>query len=119
VDNAKWSAGGHWLAVGAAFAIVLGYVCGLALGAAVPALIRTTAIFASVPGGARRWPWLGDSVSATRFDRVASAQSLRICDWSSRYRPRPLTRPSICTGRIFYVARLRWWFDIPRGSLPC
>jgi len=69
---------GWWplLAVGAAFAIVLGYVCGLAL-ARLAGIDRTTAIFASVPGGAAEMAVLGHRFGA-RIDRVASAQSLRI-----------------------------------------
>lgn len=69
---------GWWplLAVGAAFAIVLGYVCGLAL-ARLAGIDRTTAIFASVPGGAAEMAVLGYRFGA-RVDRVASAQSLRI-----------------------------------------
>ena len=48
---------GLWylLAAGAAFAIVLGYVSGIAL-ARLAGLDRTTGIFASVPGAPPRWP---------------------------------------------------------------
>ncbi len=70
--------GGLWplLAIGAAFAIGIGYVSGLAL-ARLAGIDRTTAIFASVPGGAAEMAVLGDRFGA-RVDRVAVAQSLRI-----------------------------------------
>jgi membrane AbrB-like protein len=70
--------GGWWplLAIGAAFAIGVGYVTGLLL-ARLANVDRTTAIFASVPGGAAEMAVLGDRFGA-RVDRVAVAQSLRI-----------------------------------------
>jgi len=64
------------LALGAIFAIVLGYVCGFAL-ASLAAIDRTTAVFASVPGGAAEMTVLGERFGA-RPDQVAAAQSLRI-----------------------------------------
>ena len=64
------------LLAGAAFAIVVGYVSGIAL-ARFAGLDRTTAIFASVPGGAAEMATLGERFGA-RVDRVAAAQSLRI-----------------------------------------
>jgi membrane AbrB-like protein len=69
---------GWWplLALGAGFAIVLGYLGGIVL-ARLAGIDRTTAIFASVPGGAAEMSVLGDRFGA-RVDRVASAQSLRI-----------------------------------------
>jgi membrane AbrB-like protein len=69
---------GWWplLAVGAVFAIGLGYAAGIAL-AHLAAIDRTTAIFASVPGGAAEMSVLGERFGA-RVDRVASAQSLRL-----------------------------------------
>jgi uncharacterized protein len=69
---------GWWplLAVGAIFAIGLGYVAGVAL-AHIAAIDRTTGIFASVPGGAAEMAVLGERFGA-RVDRVASAQSLRL-----------------------------------------
>ena len=69
---------GWWplLAVGAVFAIALGYAAGVAL-AHMAAIDRTTAIFASVPGGAAEMSVLGERFGA-RVDRVASAQSIRL-----------------------------------------
>ena len=69
---------GWWplLAVGAAFAIALGYAGGLVL-ARLAGIDRTTAIFACVPGGAAEMAVLGHRFGA-RVDRVAAAQSLRI-----------------------------------------
>ena len=69
---------GWWplLAVGAVFAIGVGYAGGIAL-ARLAAIDRTTAIFASVPGGAAEMAVLGERFGA-RVDRVASAQSLRV-----------------------------------------
>ena len=69
---------GLWylLAAGAVFAIVVGYVSGIAL-ARLAGLDRTTGIFASVPGGAAEMSVLGERFGA-RVDRVAAAQSLRI-----------------------------------------
>jgi membrane AbrB-like protein len=69
---------GWWplLAVGAVFAIALGYAAGIAL-AHTAAIDRTTAIFGSVPGGAAEMAVLGERFGA-RVDRVASAQSIRL-----------------------------------------
>jgi len=69
---------GWWplFAAGAAFAIALGYGAGLAL-ARLAGIDRTTAVFASVPGGAAEMAVLGERFGA-RADRVAAAQSLRI-----------------------------------------
>ncbi len=64
------------LAIGAAFAIGLGYVSGIAL-ARLAAVDKTTGIFASVPGGASEMSVLGDRFGG-RMDRIAAAQSLRI-----------------------------------------
>ena len=66
----------YLLAAGAVFAVVLGYLSGLAL-ARLAGIDRTTAIFASVPGGAAEMSVLGGRFGA-RIDRVAAAQSLRI-----------------------------------------
>ena len=69
---------GLWylLVVGAAFAILLGYVSGIAL-ARMTGLDKTTGIFASVPGGAAEMATLGERFGG-RIDRIAAAQSLRI-----------------------------------------
>jgi membrane AbrB-like protein len=69
---------GWWplLALGAVFAIATGYATGLAL-ARLAGIDRTTAIFASVPGGAAEMAVLGTRFGA-RVDRVAVAHSLRI-----------------------------------------
>jgi membrane AbrB-like protein len=69
---------GLWylLAAGAVFAILVGYMSGLAL-SRLGGIDRTTAIFASVPGGAAEMSVLGERFGA-RVDRVAAAQSLRI-----------------------------------------
>jgi len=69
---------GIWwmLVLGALFAIVLGYVSGVAL-ARMAGLDRTTGIFASVPGGAAEMSILGERFGG-RIDRIAAAQSLRI-----------------------------------------
>jgi membrane AbrB-like protein len=69
---------GLWylLATGAVFSVVVGYVSGWAL-ARMSGLDRTTALFASVPGGAAEMAVLGERFGA-RVDRVAAAQSLRI-----------------------------------------
>ena len=69
---------GLWglLAAGAAFAVALGYVSGIAL-ARLAGLDRTTGIFASVPGGAAEMATLGERFGG-RADRIAAAQSLRI-----------------------------------------
>ena len=64
------------LIVGAIFAIALGYLCGYLL-AALAGTDRTTAVFASVPGGAAEMAILGERYGA-RVDEVAAAQSLRI-----------------------------------------
>src|SRR5262249_21260849 len=52
------------------------YVCGFAL-AALAGTDRTTAVFASVPGGAAEMTVLAERYGA-RVDQVAAAQSLRI-----------------------------------------
>jgi len=66
-----------WLIVlGAIFAIALGYACGFLL-AVVGRTDRTTAVFASVPGGAAEMAILGERFGA-RVDEVAAAQSIRI-----------------------------------------
>jgi membrane AbrB-like protein len=64
------------LAAGALFAIAVGYGAGIAL-ATLAGVDRTTAVFASVPGGAAEMSVLGERFGA-RVDRVAAAQSLRI-----------------------------------------
>ena len=61
---------------GALFAIALGYASGYLL-ARLAGTDRTTAIFASVPGGAAEMAVLGERFGA-RVDQVAAAQSLRI-----------------------------------------
>jgi len=66
----------YLLVAGAVFAVVVGYVSALAL-ARLAGLDRTTALFASVPGGAAEMAVLGERFGA-RVDRVAAAQSLRI-----------------------------------------
>jgi membrane AbrB-like protein len=69
---------GWWplLVAGALFAIAAGYGGGLVL-ARLAGIDRTTAVFASVPGGASEMAVLGERFGA-RVDRVAAAQSLRI-----------------------------------------
>jgi uncharacterized protein len=69
---------GLWylLLAGAVFAVAVGYVTALAL-ARMAGLDRTTALFASVPGGAAEMAVLGERFGA-RVDRVAAAQSLRM-----------------------------------------
>jgi membrane AbrB-like protein len=67
---------GWMLVVGALFAIGLGYVCGYVL-SVMAGTDRTTALFASVPGGAAEMTILGERFGA-RVDEVAAAQSLRI-----------------------------------------
>ncbi len=64
------------LVVGALFAIGLGYACGYAL-STLAGTDRTTALFASVPGGAAEMTILGERFGA-RVDEIAAAQSLRI-----------------------------------------
>jgi len=64
------------LLLAAAVAIGLGVVSGWLL-SAVSGIDRTTAFFASVPGGATEMTLLGERFGA-RADRVALAQSLRI-----------------------------------------
>lgn len=64
------------LALGALFAIVLGYVSGLAL-ARMSGLDRTTGVFASIPGGAAEMSVLGERFGG-QMDRIAAAHSLRI-----------------------------------------
>ena len=64
------------LVVGALFAIALGYVCGYLL-STLGGTDRTTAVFASVPGGAAEMTVLSERFGA-RVDQVAAAQSLRI-----------------------------------------
>ena len=64
------------LVLGALFAIALGYACGYVL-SAIAGTDRTTALFASVPGGAAEMTILGERFGA-RVDEVAAAQSLRI-----------------------------------------
>jgi membrane AbrB-like protein len=66
-----------WLLIlGAIFAIGVGYVCGYFL-SILGGTDRTTAVFASVPGGAAEMSVLGERFGA-RVDQVAAAQSLRI-----------------------------------------
>jgi hypothetical protein len=69
---------GLWplLAAGAAFAVALGYVAGVAL-ARLAGIDRSTGIFASVPGGAAEMATLGERHGA-RTDQVAAAHSLRM-----------------------------------------
>lgn len=64
------------MVLGAIFAIGLGYACGFLL-AVVGRTDRTTAVFASVPGGAAEMAILGERFGA-RVDEVAAAQSIRI-----------------------------------------
>lgn len=68
----------HWVLLLAAgvFAIVLGVLSGLIL-ARLAGIDRSTAFFASVPGGAAEMTLLGERYGA-RPDRIALAQSLRI-----------------------------------------
>jgi membrane AbrB-like protein len=70
--------GGWWalLVAGALFAVAAGYIGGLVL-SRLAGIDRTTAVFASVPGGASEMAVLGERFGA-RVDRVAAAQSLRI-----------------------------------------
>ncbi len=60
----------------AVLAIVLGYICAFFL-ARVSGIDKTTALFASMPGGATEMAVLGEHHGA-RIDKVAFAQSLRI-----------------------------------------
>ncbi len=62
--------------LGAVFAIALGYACGYLL-SVVGGTDRTTAVFASVPGGAAEMAVLGERFGA-RVDEVAAAQSVRL-----------------------------------------
>lgn len=64
------------LLLGALFALALGYLSGFVL-ARVGRVDRTTAVFASVPGGAAEMAVLGERFGA-RVDEVAAAQSLRM-----------------------------------------
>jgi uncharacterized protein len=68
----------YWplLIVAALFAILVAWACGLFL-ASITDTDRTTAFFASVPGGAMEMAVLGERFGA-RVDRIALAQSLRI-----------------------------------------
>jgi len=66
-----------WLLIlGAIFAIAVGYLCGYLL-SILGGTDRTTAVFASVPGGAAEMAVLGERFGA-RVDQVAAAQSFRI-----------------------------------------
>lgn len=66
-----------WLPlIGAVYALALGYLCGF-LVARVARTDTTTAVFASVPGGAAEMSVLGERMGA-RVDEVAAAQSLRM-----------------------------------------
>ncbi|TMH64249.1 MAG: AbrB family transcriptional regulator [Betaproteobacteria bacterium] len=66
-----------WLLLFAAlFALALGYFCGY-LVARLAGIDKTTAVFASVPGGAAEMSVLGERYGA-RVDEVAAAQSLRL-----------------------------------------
>jgi hypothetical protein len=69
---------GAWplLVLGASFAIASGYIGGRVL-SRLSGIDRTTALFASVPGGATEMSVLGERFGA-RVDQVAAAQSLRI-----------------------------------------
>lgn len=64
------------LLLGALFALALGYLCGFLL-ARMARVDRTTAVFASVPGGAAEMSVLAERFGA-RVDEVAAAQSLRM-----------------------------------------
>lgn len=69
---------GHWevIIATAVIAMALAYVSALVL-AHVGGVDRTTALFASVPGGASEMAALGDRFGA-KVDRIAVAQSLRV-----------------------------------------
>lgn len=64
------------LLLGAIFATAVGYLCGYIL-SVLGGTDRTTAVFASVPGGAAEMAVLGERFGA-RVDQVAAAQSFRI-----------------------------------------
>jgi uncharacterized protein len=64
------------LLVAALFALALGYLSGFVL-ARMARVDRTTAVFASVPGGAAEMSVLGERFGA-HVDEVAAAQSLRM-----------------------------------------
>jgi len=64
------------LLLGAVFAVAVGYLCGYLL-SILGGTDRTTAVFASVPGGAAEMAVLGERFGA-RVDQVAAAQSFRI-----------------------------------------
>lgn len=64
------------LLVGGAFALALGYLCGYLLHR-LTGVDKTTAVFASVPGGAAEMSVLGERHGA-RVEVIAAAQSLRI-----------------------------------------
>jgi membrane AbrB-like protein len=66
---------GWSLLVAALFELALGYFCGYML-ARTAGIDRTTAVFASVPGGAAEMTVPGERYGA-RVDEVAAAQSLR------------------------------------------
>jgi membrane AbrB-like protein len=67
---------GHVMLLAAIASLLLGYVCALLLTRA-GGVNGTTAVFASVPGGAAEMAVLGERFGAA-MDRVALAQSLRI-----------------------------------------
>ncbi|HEV2978187.1 MAG TPA: AbrB family transcriptional regulator [Casimicrobiaceae bacterium] len=74
---AEWVTRIWWLLLlGALFALALGYLSGFVL-ARIGRVDRTTAVFASVPGGAAEMSVLGERFGA-RVDEVAAAQSLRM-----------------------------------------
>jgi uncharacterized protein len=74
---AEWVTRIWWLLLlGALFALALGYLSGFVL-ARMARIDRTTAVFASVPGGAAEMSVLGERYGA-RVDEVAAAQSLRM-----------------------------------------
>jgi len=64
------------LLLAGAFALALGYLCGFVLNA-MTRVGRTTAVFATIPGGAAEMSVLGERYGA-RVDVVAASQSLRI-----------------------------------------
>jgi membrane AbrB-like protein len=64
------------LLLGGAFALALGYLCGYLLHA-LTGVDKTTAVFASVPGGAAEMSVLGERYGAC-VEVIAAAQSLRI-----------------------------------------